>query len=83
MDSIPKALVASAAIVAVALVVAAHFLSTRYQIAGTNPVVRLDRLTGAVTACTLNGDDYGAAQEANTAAEVHCDVPAHGSNRSN
>ena len=78
MDTVPKALMASAVIVAVALIVAADFLSSRYQITGIpGGLYRLDRFTGAVTLCTMDTDNeqLDAAMAAKIGVTAHCDIP--------
>jgi hypothetical protein len=77
MDSVPKALVASAIILALAMIVAADFLSVRYQIASGDrfAVYRLDRLTGAVILCVPDSDE-GEANAGKSGVTVHCDAPS-------
>ena len=76
MDTTPKALVTAAIILGISMIIAADFLSGRYQITGTQYVLyRLDHFTGSVTACTVNSDEYGAAADAGkTGVLAHCDI---------
>ncbi len=81
MDTVPKALIASALIVGVALIVAADFLKSPYQIAGIGAaggVYRLNQNTGDVSLCIVDSDELGSAQEAKTGVVAHCEGRAKG-----
>jgi hypothetical protein len=77
MDTIPKALVASAIILAGAIIVAADFLKSSYQIAGVGNargVYRLNESTGELTLCQITSDEAEAGVDHPIAISAHCDV---------
>lgn len=74
MDSVSQAIWGSAVILALALIVAANILSVRYQIAGdARQIYRLDRLTGAVTLCMVDEDEWP--DKGASGVATRCDVP--------
>lgn len=76
LHSIPKAIVASAIILAFAIIVSAGMLSGSYEIAGDhNLIYRLDRHTGMITACVVDQTAWDE-NENRAGMKVHCDVPA-------